>query len=223
MTSSPAPLMTGKPTHRWWILAVLATAQLMVALDATVVSIALPHAQAALDFSSAGRQWVVTAYALSFGSLLLLGGRLADSYGRKRLFLVGVAGFAAASAAGGASQSFAMLVAARAAQGAFGAVLAPAALSLLTTTFSDLDERRKAFGIYGGIAAAGATAGLLAGGALTQYLDWRWTMFVNVAIAGIVIAGGVVFTRRRSQPARDGPIPRQSARSRLASCYWSLS
>jgi EmrB/QacA subfamily drug resistance transporter len=165
----------------------------MVALDATVVSIALPDAQASLHFSSADRQWIVTAYALAFGSLLLLGGRLADIFGRKRLFLVGVAGFAAASAAGGASQGFAMLVTARAAQGAFGAVLAPAALSLLTTTFSHPDERGKAFGIYGGIATAGASVGLLVGGALTQYLSWRWTMFINVAIAGIVITGGVVF------------------------------
>jgi MFS family permease len=124
MTSSQMPLTAGQPEHRWWILAVLASAQLMVALDATVVSIALPHAQASLHFSSAARQWTVTAYALTFGSLLLLSGRLADIYGRKRLFLIGVAGFAAASAAGGASESFAMLVAARAAQGAFGAALA---------------------------------------------------------------------------------------------------
>jgi EmrB/QacA subfamily drug resistance transporter len=202
VTRSQTPLMAGKPAHRWWILAVLAAAQLMVALDATVVSIALPHAQATLHFSSADRQWIVTAYALAFGSLLLLGGRLADTYGRKRLFLAGVAGFAAASAAGGASQSYAMLVTARAAQGAFGAVLAPAALSLLTTTFSHPDERRKAFGIYGGIATAGATVGLLVGGALTQYLDWRWTMFINVAIAAAVITGGVVFMSSHIAEAR---------------------
>ncbi|HEY6313608.1 MAG TPA: MFS transporter [Streptosporangiaceae bacterium] len=202
MTSPQTPLTVGKPEHRWWILAVLATAQLMVALDATVVSIALPHAQASLHFSSADRQWIITAYALAFGSLLLLGGRLADIYGRKRLFLAGAAGFAAASAAGGASQSFAMLVTARAAQGAFGAVLAPAALSLLTTTFSHPDERGKAFGIYGGIATAGASVGLLAGGALTQYLNWRWTMFINVPIAGIVITGGVVFLSSRLTQAR---------------------
>ena len=202
MTRSQARLMVGKPGHRWWILAVLATAQLMVALDATVVSIALPHAQASLHFSGADRQWIVTAYALAFGSLLLLGGRLADIYGRKRLFLIGVAGFAVASAVGGASQSFAMLVAARAAQGAFGAVLAPAALSLLTTTFSHPDERGKAFGIYGGIATAGATVGLLVGGALTQYLNWRWTMFINIAIAGMVVTGGVVFLSSRITEAR---------------------
>jgi EmrB/QacA subfamily drug resistance transporter len=201
-TSSQTPLTAGQPEHRWWILAVLATAQLMVALDATVVSIALPHAQATLHFSNADRQWIITAYALAFGSLLLLGGRLADIFGRKPLFLAGVTGFAAASAAGGVSQSFAMLVTARAAQGAFGAVLAPAALSLLTTTFSHPGERGKAFGIYGGIATAGASIGLLVGGALTQYLNWRWTMLINVAIAGIVITGGTVFLTSRVAEAR---------------------
>jgi MFS family permease len=174
----------GRLKRRWWILAVMATAQLMVALDATVVSIALPHAQAALHFSNSDRQWIVTAYALAFGSLLLLGGRLADIFGRKPLFLVGVTGFAVASAVGGAAQNFTMLVTARAAQGAFAAVLAPAALSLLSTTFPHPDERGKAFGIYSGIATAGASVGLLVGGALTQYLTWRWTMYVNVAIAG---------------------------------------
>jgi EmrB/QacA subfamily drug resistance transporter len=201
-TSSETPVTGGKQERRWWILAVLATAQLMVALDATVVSIALPHAQATLHFSNADRQWIVTAYALAFGSFLLLGGRLADIFGRKPLFLAGVAGFAAASAAGGASGSFTMLVTARAAQGAFAAVLAPAALSLLSTTFTRPDERGKAFGIYGGIATAGASVGLLVGGALTQYLSWRWTMFVNVAIAGIVIAGGAVLLTARVAEAR---------------------
>jgi EmrB/QacA subfamily drug resistance transporter len=205
MASPQTPLTAGQPAHRWRILAVLATAQLMVALDATVVSTALPHAQAALHFSGADRQRIVTAHALAFGSLLLLGGRLADIYGRKRLFLAGAAGFAAASAAGGASQSFAMLAAARAAQGASAAVLAPAALSLLTTTFSHPAERGKAFGIHGGIATAGAPVGLLAGGALTQYLSWRWTMFIHAAIAFIVIAGGAVFL----------PSPRTQARQRV--------
>ena len=192
----------GRPKHRWWILAVMATAQLMVALDATVVSIALPHAQAALHFSSADRQWIVTAYALAFGSLLLLGGRLADIFGRKPLFLVGVTGFAVASAVGGAAQNFTMLVSARAAQGAFAAVLAPAALSLLSTTFPHPDERGKAFGIYSGIATAGASVGLLVGGALTQYLTWRWTMYVNVAIAGVVIVAGALLLTSPPAQAR---------------------
>jgi len=180
----------------------MATAQLMVALDATVVSIALPHAQAALHFSNADRQWIVTAYALAFGSLLLLGGRLADIFGRKPLFLVGVTGFAVASAVGGAAQNFTMLVTARAAQGAFAAVLAPAALSLLSTTFPHPDERGRAFGIYSGIATAGASVGLLVGGALTQYLTWRWTMYVNVAIAGVVIAAGALLLTSPPAQAR---------------------
>ncbi|MHB1836273.1 MAG: DHA2 family efflux MFS transporter permease subunit [Solirubrobacteraceae bacterium] len=186
--------MTSSETHhdrRWWILAVLGLAQLMVVLDSTVVSIALPHAQSDLHFSNADRQWIVTAYSLAFGSLLLLGGRLADTFGRKRVFIAGVAGFAAASAVGGASVSFVMLVAARAVQGGFGALLAPTALSLLTTTFTHPSERGKAFGIYGGIAAAGASVGLLLGGFLTQYLDWRFTMYVNVVLAFAVVAGGV--------------------------------
>lgn len=186
--------MTSSQTHhdrRWWILVVLGLAQLMVVLDSTVVSIALPHAQSDLHFSNADRQWIVTAYSLAFGSLLLLGGRLADTFGRKRVFIAGVTGFAAASAVGGASVSFVMLVAARAVQGGFGALLAPTALSLLTTTFTHPSERGKAFGIYGGIAAAGASVGLLLGGFLTQYLDWRFTMYVNVVLAFAVVAGGV--------------------------------
>jgi EmrB/QacA subfamily drug resistance transporter len=188
--------------RQWWILAVLGLAQLMVVLDSTVVNIALPHAQTALHFSNGDRQWIVTAYSLAFGSLLLLGGRLADTYGRKRLFLVGVIGFAAASAVGGAAVNFAMLVAARAVQGAFGALLAPAALSLLTTTFTHPDERGKAFGIYGGIAAAGASVGLLLGGVLTEYLDWRWTMYVNVVIAVVATAGGLALLGSHAAEAR---------------------
>jgi EmrB/QacA subfamily drug resistance transporter len=185
---------THDPHHerRWLILAVLGIAQLMVVLDATVVNIALPHAQSGLHFSNVDRQWIVTAYSLAFGSLLLLGGRLADSFGRKRVFLIGVIGFAAASAVGGASQDFIMFVCARAVQGAFGAMLAPAALSLLTTTFTHPDERGKAFGIYGGIAAAGASLGLLLGGILTQEFDWRATMYVNVIFAIIAAIGGFI-------------------------------
>jgi EmrB/QacA subfamily drug resistance transporter len=190
--ASPGVSADSYHARRWWILAVLGIAQLMVILDSTVVNIALPHAQADLHFSNAARQWIVTAYSLAFGSLLLLGGRLADTYGRKRVFLIGVIGFAAASAVGGAAVNFTMLVAARTVQGAFGALLAPAALSLLSTTFSHADERGKAFGIYGGIAAAGASVGLLLGGVLTEYLDWRWTMYVNVIFAVIATAGGLV-------------------------------
>src|ERR1700749_1198597 len=176
---------------RWWILAVLGIAQLMVVLDATIVNIALPHAQAALGFSNNDRQWIVTGYSLAFGSLLLLGGRIADLFGRKRIFVIGVIGFAAASAFGGAAQNFGMLLTARVVQGAFGALLAPATLSLLTTTFTDPTERTKATGIYGAVAGGGASVGLLLGGVLTEYLDWRWVMYVNVLIAVIAFAGGV--------------------------------
>ncbi|HJQ44625.1 MAG TPA: DHA2 family efflux MFS transporter permease subunit [Jatrophihabitantaceae bacterium] len=178
--------------RRWWILAVLGIAQLMVVLDGTIVNIALPHAQASLGFSDSDRQWIITAYSLAFGSLLLLGGRLADLFGRKRLFLTGVIGFAAASALGGAATNFGMLVVARAIQGGFGALLAPAALSLVTTTFTHPKERGKAFGIYGGIAGAGGSIGLLLGGALTEYLDWRWTMYVNVFFAIVAAVGAIV-------------------------------
>ncbi|MER6072599.1 MFS transporter [Streptomyces sp. NPDC001817] len=175
---------------RWWILAVIAVAQLMVVLDATIVNIALPSAQTDLGFSDGNRQWIVTAYALAFASLLLLGGRIADLFGRKPAFLVGVVGFAAASALGGAANGFTMLVAARALQGAFGALLAPAALSLLNTTFTDARERARAFSVYGAIAGAGGAVGLLLGGVLTDALDWRWTLYVNVAIAVVAFAGG---------------------------------
>ncbi|MFG2357102.1 MFS transporter [Streptomyces sp. NPDC048521] len=175
---------------RWWILAVIAIAQLMVVLDATIVNIALPSAQTDLGFSDGNRQWIVTAYALAFASLLLLGGRIADLFGRKPAFLVGVVGFAAASALGGAANGFTMLVVARALQGAFGALLAPAALSLLNTTFTDARERARAFSVYGAIAGAGGAVGLLLGGVLTDALDWRWTLYVNVAIAVVAFAGG---------------------------------
>src|SRR3954447_12590566 len=170
----------------------------MVVLDTTIVNIALPHAQTALGFSDGQRQWIVTAYSIAFGSLLLLGGRLADDFGRKRVFLTGVIGFALASALGGAATSFGMLVTARAVQGAFGALLAPAALSLLTTTFTDARERGRAFGIYGGIAGTGASIGLLLGGALTEYLDWRWTMYINVVFAVVAAIGGMVLLTRHT-------------------------
>ena len=173
------------PHHarRWLILFVVAIAQLMVVLDATVVNIALPSAQEALAFTNDQRQWVITAYALAFGSLLLLGGRIGDLFGRKRAFVIGLGGFAGASALGGFAQSFEVLVAARALQGVFGALLAPAALSLLTTTFIDPEERGKAFGIFGAVAVGGAAIGLILGGVLTEYLNWRWCLFVNLVIA----------------------------------------
>jgi EmrB/QacA subfamily drug resistance transporter len=188
--------------RRWWILALLGLAQLMVVLDATIVNIALPHAQTALAFSNNDRQWIVTGYSLAFGSLLLLGGRIADLFGRKRIFIIGVIGFAAASAFGGAAQNFGMLLTGRVIQGAFGALLAPATLSLLTTTFTNPAERGKATGIYGAIAGAGASVGLLLGGVLTEYLDWRWVMYVNVLIAAIALAGGIVLLKNIAAPDR---------------------
>lgn len=176
--------MSASPDRRrWLVLALLGLAQLMVVLDATIVNIALPSAQDDLGFSDDARQWVITAYALSFGSLLLLGGRLGDAYGRKRVFVIGLGGFAAASVLGGLAPSFGVLVAARALQGAFGALLAPAALSLLTTTFTDPRERNTAFGVFGVVSASGAAVGLLLGGGLTQSLDWRWSMYINLFLA----------------------------------------
>ncbi|MGQ0840285.1 MFS transporter [Actinokineospora sp.] len=177
--------------RRWLVLAVIALAQVMVVLDATVVNIALPSAQIDLGFSNDQRQWLITGYALSFGSLLLIGGRIADLFGRRVVFLFGVVGFAIASAVGGAAGSFGVLVTARVGQGVFAALLAPAALSLLTTTFTDPKERGKAFGIFGALAGSGGAIGLLLGGALTEYLDWRWCMFVNLVFAGVAFFGGI--------------------------------
>ncbi|MEO8906791.1 MAG: DHA2 family efflux MFS transporter permease subunit, partial [Microbacteriaceae bacterium] len=183
----------------------VALAQLMVVLDATVVNIALPSAQADLGFSNADRQWVVTAYSLAFGSLLLLGGRLSDLIGRKRTFIIGLIGFAGASALGGAATSFGMLVGARALQGAFGALLAPTALAVLTTTFTIPKERARAFGVFGAIAGAGGAIGLLLGGVLTENFDWRWNLYINVVIAVIAIVGAAFFVRTFT---RVGPRPK---------------
>jgi EmrB/QacA subfamily drug resistance transporter len=185
------------PSRRWWILVVIAVAQLMVVLDSTVVNIALPSAQQALHFSNDERQWIVTAYTLAFGSLVLLGGKLSDLFGRKRTLVIGLCGFALASAVGGASQSFLMFAAARAVQGAFGALLAPSALSLLTTTFTEPSTRNKAFGIYGAIVGSGASVGLLLGGALTQWLDWRWVMYVNLIFAAVALSGALLLLRNQ--------------------------
>ena len=176
---------------RWWALAVIAIATLMVVLDATIVNVALPHAQADLGISIANRQWVVTAYTLPFGGLLLLGGRIADFNGRKRLFLIGLVGFAISSAVGGASVDQGMLFAARAFQGAFAALLSPASLSLLNVAFNDKRERTVAFGVYGSVLGAGSAIGLIAGGLLTEYVDWRWCLYVNVPLAAIAFVGAL--------------------------------
>jgi EmrB/QacA subfamily drug resistance transporter len=194
--------------RRWLVLVVVAIAQLMVVLDSTIVNIALPSAQRSLGFPNSDRQWVVTAYALAFGSLLLVGGRLGDMYSRKWVFIIGLAGFALASAVGGAAVSFGMLVAARALQGAFGAVLAPSALGTLVSTFTDPRERGRAFGVFGSVAAAGGAVGLILGGALTQYLSWRYTLYVNLVFAVIAIVGALVYirsTRPAIRPRMDWP------------------
>jgi EmrB/QacA subfamily drug resistance transporter len=189
--------------NRWIALVILSLAQLMVILDSTIVNIALPTAQHDLGFSTDDRQWVVTGYALAFGSLLLLGGRLSDLFGRKRLFIIGVAGFAVASAVGGAANGFAMLLVARVAQGAFAALLAPAALSMLSVTFADdATERGRAFGIFGAISGAGGALGLLLGGVLTQDLSWRWCLYVNLVIAAVAFAGALAFLRDGARPER---------------------
>ncbi len=188
--------------RRWLILGVIGLAQLMVVLDLTVMNVALPSAQRALGFSTADRQWVVTAYTLTFGSLLLLGGRLADLLGRKVTFLTGLAGFAGVSAIGGASVNFAMLITARACQGAFAALLVPSALSLLTTTFTGPKDRGRAFAVYGAIAGAGGAVGLLLGGALTEYLSWRWCLYVNLIFAAVALTGGALLLQRQPSPVK---------------------
>ncbi|MFG6476993.1 MFS transporter [Microbacterium sp. P06] len=202
MSSFPT---TAAPSRRWLTLITVGLAQLMVVLDATVVNIALPSAQADLGFSDGDRQWVVTAYSLAFGALLLLGGRLSDLMGRKRTFVIGLIGFAAASALGGAAPDFGVLVAARALQGVFGALLAPTALAVLTTTFTIPKERARAFGVFGAIAGAGGAVGLLLGGFLTEQLDWRWNLYINVFIAVIAIVGVLLFVGKVDA---DGPRPK---------------
>jgi EmrB/QacA subfamily drug resistance transporter len=197
-----------RPDRRWLVLVVVAIAQLMVVLDATIVNIALPSAQRALGFPNGDRQWVVTAYALAFGSLLLVGGRLGDMFSRKRVFIVGLIGFAIASAIGGAAGSFAVLVGARALQGAFGAILAPSALGTLVSTFRDPRERGRAFGVFGSVAAGGGGIGLILGGLLTQYLSWRWCLYVNLLFAAIAVAGALAYistSRPHDRPRMDWP------------------
>jgi EmrB/QacA subfamily drug resistance transporter len=192
------PVDTGPDPNRFRALAVIAIAQLMIVLDATVVTIALPSAQKALHLSVNDRQWVLTAYTLAFGGLLLLGGRIADYLGRKRMFVLSLLGFAGASALGGLAQDPAMLFAARAVQGAMAAVMAPSALSLIQVTFTEPKERARAFGVFGGISGGGAAIGLILGGLLTQYVSWRWTLLINVPIA----IGAALFATRLVKESR---------------------
>ena len=219
-TTAPAPTRPAgavggphdgaSPHHarRWLVLVVVAIAQLMVVLDATIVNIALPSAQKALGFADTDRQWIVTSYALAFGSLLLLGGKLGDLFGRKTTFIVGLVGFAVASALGGAAESFGVLVGARVLQGVFGALLAPAALATLATTFTDPRERSKAFGVFGAVAGGGSAVGLVLGGALTEWLSWRWCLYVNLVFAAAAVVGAVFLlhnTRGVRRPKFDIP------------------
>src|SRR4051794_29454106 len=191
-------------------LVVVAVAQLMVALAATIVTIALPSAQRALGFDDGDRQWLITSYTVTFAGLLLVGGRVADRLGRRRAFLVGLIGFAASSALAGAAPNLGVLIAGRALQGAFAAVLAPTALSLIAVTFTTPTERARAFGVYGAVASSGGAAGLLLGGALSQYADWRWCLWVNVVICcGAILAGRAVLPRVRAGAA--APIDPWSA------------
>ncbi|SDF36618.1 Major Facilitator Superfamily protein [Blastococcus fimeti] len=173
--------------RRWLALGIISMTVLLVVLDATIVNIALPAVSADLDISTATQQWIVTAYTLTFGGFLLLGGRIADFWGRKRAYLFGAAGFALASALGGLAQNEAMLFGARALQGLFAALLAPASLALITVLFTEPRERAKAFGVYGALAGGGAAIGLLMGGLLTEYADWRWCFWVNLPIALLAI------------------------------------
>ncbi len=193
--------MLNKVKNKNLALAVLAAAQFMVVLDATITNVALPAIQQALGFKSdAELQWVVTAYALAFGGFLLLGGRLADLFGRRKLFMIGVIIFALASLAAGFAQDSSQMIVFRALQGLGGAMLSPAALSLVLTIFSQGPDRNKALGVWSMVAAGGGAVGLLLGGVLTQYIDWRWIFFINVPIAALVLYAAYTFVPS-SKPA----------------------
>jgi EmrB/QacA subfamily drug resistance transporter len=201
--SAPPPVAASADPHherRWLVLAVLCMAQFMLVLDATILNVALPSAQRALDFSDANRGWILTAYLLAFGSLLPLGGRMSDLWGRKRMFVLGASGFAVASAVAGAAGSFDVLVAARAAQGVFGALLAPAAIAMLGVTFPDPAERAKAFGVFGAVAGSAGAIGVLLGGVLTSYVSWRWCMFVNCGFGAAALVGALSLMHNTTDP-----------------------
>jgi EmrB/QacA subfamily drug resistance transporter len=185
---TPGTSQTSRTSRRWAVLAICAVAQFMVVLDVSIVNVALPQMRHDLGLTITSQQWVVNAYTLTFAGFLPLGGRGADLFGRRRVFLAGLSLFTAASLIGGLAQTGGWLIAARAAQGLGGAVLAPTSLSLLTSTFTDMTQRRRAMGIWSATAASGAAAGVLAGGVLTDLLDWRWVLFVNVPV-GLLLLG----------------------------------
>src|ERR1700722_11592858 len=196
---------SGSPAkrHLGLALVVIAAAQLMVVLDATIVNVALPHIQDALGFSGSGLEWVVNAYTLTFGGLLLLGGRAGDILGRRRVFIAGIILFSVASLLGGFATTQAWLLAARALQGIGGAIIAPTALSLVTTTFPEGPQRNRAMGVYAAMSIGGAAVGLILGGLLTTYLSWRWVLFVNVPIGALVaILAPRAFAETERHPGR---------------------
>ena len=198
----------GQAPDRWRTLFVVATAQLMIVLDSSIVNIAIPSAKLELGISDANQQWVITAYTLAFGSLLLLGGRIGDFMGRKKIFLIGLIGFAGASALGGIASTQGLLFGARALQGVFAALLAPAALSIISVTFTVPTERAKAFGVMGAISGGGAAIGLIVGGTLTEFFSWRWCLGVNVPIALIAFFLATRFVNEsKAQGNRTYDIP----------------
>ncbi|WP_020667544.1 MFS transporter [Amycolatopsis nigrescens] len=200
-----SPAASSGRDRKWWGLTALASAQLMVTLDATIMVIALPSAQQDVGLGDAGKQWVFTAYALTLGGLLLLGGRIGDLIGRRRALLIGVLGFAAASALGGAATNPAMLITARALQGAFAAVLSPSTLSLVSVMFTEAKARARAFAIFSVTLISGGAVGMILGGILTSQLSWRWCMYVNLPIAALVVAGALKFVPR-TKPVPGGRL-----------------
>ena len=198
----------GQAPDRWRTLFVVAIAQLMIVLDSSIVNIAIPSAKVDLGITDANQQWVITAYTLAFGSLLLLGGRIGDFMGRKRIFLIGLLGFAGASALGGIATTQGLLFGARALQGVFAALLAPAALSIISVTFTVPAERAKAFGVMGAISGGGAAIGLILGGALTEFFSWRWCLGVNVPIAIVAFLLATRFVHEsKAEGSRTYDIP----------------
>ena len=205
---SKSTAQEGLDPNRWRTLFVVAIAQLMVVLDSSIVNIAIPSAKVDLGISDANQQWVITAYTLAFGSLLLLGGRIGDFMGRKRIFMVGLIGFAGASALGGIASTQGLLFASRALQGVFGALLAPAALAIISVTFSVPKERAKAFGVIGAISGGGAAIGLILGGTLTEFFSWRWCLGVNVPIALLAFLLALKFVKEsKAEGNRKYDIP----------------